>query len=246
MKAFLKKIGILIALTMVISITAPNFLPVFNSVQTAKAATIKINKKGLELFVGDTYKLKISGTKAKVTWKSSKKSVATVSKAGTVTAKEEGTATITATVSGKKYTCKVTVKVKELSDNDMIAYGWILLKDSLKNPDSLKIHSIKVGYEDAEYGDGTIVEGQRNVLFDYSAQNGYGGMNRKYAAINFYPFDGEPYLYYSTITSDAFDGYLVLSHYTDEPEFYDVKKIKIKDIEPLVEKYLDEENYETY
>lgn len=245
MKSFSKKIGILIALTIVISITAPNFLPVFNSVQTVNAATIKIDKKELELFVGDTYKLKISGTKKKVTWKSSKTSVATVSKQGTVTTKSEGAATITATVSGKKFTCKVTVKAKELSDNDMIAYGWILLRDSLKNPDSLKIHSIKIGYHDAEYGDGTIVEGQRNVLFDYSAENGFGGLNRKYAAVNFYPFDKEPYAFNLTVTNDAFDGYLVLSHYSDKPDLYDVKKIKIKDISPLVEKYLDEENYET-
>ena len=41
---------------------------------------------------------------------SSNKKVATVTSKGKVTAKKKGTATITATVSGKKYTCKVTVK----------------------------------------------------------------------------------------------------------------------------------------
>ncbi len=47
----------------------------------------------------------------KVTWKSSNKSVAAV-KNGKVTAKKKGTAKITATVRGKKLTCKVTVKAK--------------------------------------------------------------------------------------------------------------------------------------
>lgn len=77
----------------------------------AKAATkVKLNKTKVTLNVKKTYKLKVSGTKKKVTWSSSKKSVATVSKTGKVTAKKKGTATITAKVSGKKYTCKVTVK----------------------------------------------------------------------------------------------------------------------------------------
>jgi len=61
------------------------------------------------LEVDATLQLKISGTKSKVTWKSNKKSVATVNSSGLVTAKSEGQATITASVGGKNYTCFVTV-----------------------------------------------------------------------------------------------------------------------------------------
>lgn len=50
------------------------------------------------------------GTTKKVTWSSSKSSVASVSSKGKVTSKSKGTATITAKVGTKTYTCKVVVK----------------------------------------------------------------------------------------------------------------------------------------
>lgn len=76
--------------------------------QTAEAA-VKISKAKATMEVDSTLKLKVSGTKSKVKWKTSKKAVATVNSSGTVTAKSEGQATITATVGGKKYTCAVRV-----------------------------------------------------------------------------------------------------------------------------------------
>lgn len=79
------------------------------STMTAQAATIKINYKTLTLETGKTKTLKIKGTEKKVKWASSNKEVATVSSKGKVTAKAVGTATITATVSAKKLSCKVTV-----------------------------------------------------------------------------------------------------------------------------------------
>ncbi|MCD7955322.1 MAG: Ig-like domain-containing protein [Lachnospiraceae bacterium] len=74
-----------------------------------KVVTPSISAKTVSLAVGKTKKLKISGTTETVTWKSSNKKVATVSKTGKITAKKAGTATITATVLGKKYKCVVTV-----------------------------------------------------------------------------------------------------------------------------------------
>lgn len=70
----------------------------------------KLNKKSLSLTVGGTGTLKVTGTKQVVKWKSSKKSVVVVNSKGKITAKKAGTANITATVLGKKFTCKVTVK----------------------------------------------------------------------------------------------------------------------------------------
>lgn len=48
----------------------------------------KLNKSKASLYVGETLTLNLSGAKSKVTWKSSKKSVAAVSKDGVVTAKK--------------------------------------------------------------------------------------------------------------------------------------------------------------
>ena len=65
-------------------------------------AAVKLNASTLQMFVGDTYQLKLTGTSKKVTWKSSKSSVAKVSSKGLVTAKGKGSATITATINKKK------------------------------------------------------------------------------------------------------------------------------------------------
>ena len=72
--------------------------------------TPALNKTSISLTVGKTYQLKVNGTKRTVTWKHANKKIATVNKSGKVTAKGTGTTTITATVGGKSYTCKVTVK----------------------------------------------------------------------------------------------------------------------------------------
>ena len=75
------------------------------------AAKIKLNKKKLTLTIGKSYQLKISGiNKKKITWKSSNKKIATVSKFGKVKAIKKGTAKITAKINSQKYTCKVTIK----------------------------------------------------------------------------------------------------------------------------------------
>ena len=79
----------------------------------AKAVT-KLSSKKIVLQVGKTKKLKVKNKPAgvKVTWKSSKKKVATVSKKGKVKAKKAGKTTITAKVGKKKYKCRVIVRNK--------------------------------------------------------------------------------------------------------------------------------------
>ena len=74
-----------------------------------QAATVKLNKKSVKLEVGKTKKIKVKGTKETVTWSTSDKKVATVSKKGKITAKGAGECTITAKVGSKTLTCKVTV-----------------------------------------------------------------------------------------------------------------------------------------
>ena len=82
-------------------------------VQAAKK--IQLNKKTVTLYVGETVTLKLKNApkSKKITWSSNKKQIASVNKKGVVLAKKVGKANITAKVSGKKYTCKVTVKKKE-------------------------------------------------------------------------------------------------------------------------------------
>lgn len=82
-------------------------------IQTNAAGNVKLNKTRVSLKVGKTVKLKVYGTKKKVRWTSKKKSVASVSAIGKVRAKKVGVAQIVAEVSGKKYTCKVTVVQKK-------------------------------------------------------------------------------------------------------------------------------------
>jgi len=100
---FNRIVKILICLLCIISIS-------FINIENISAATVKLNYSSITLETGASKSLKVTGTTSKVTWSSSKKSVATVTSKGVVTAKAEGTATIYASVAGKKLSAKVTVK----------------------------------------------------------------------------------------------------------------------------------------
>ena len=76
---------------------------------TSEAAP-KLSKKKLTLQRGEIVTLYVTGTKSKVTWTSSNKKVATVTKKGKVKTKAVGKTKITAKVAGKKLTCTLTVK----------------------------------------------------------------------------------------------------------------------------------------
>lgn len=85
------------------------------TVPAPKVKKIKLNKTKLKLVVGKKATLKYTispkGAKTKVSFKSSKISVATVNSKGRILAKKAGKTTITVkTSNGKKATCKVTVK----------------------------------------------------------------------------------------------------------------------------------------
>lgn len=98
-------------------------------VQSDAAKKVKLNKSKLSLYVGKSYTLKLKNNKKKISWSSSKKSIATVSSKGKVKAKKKGTCKITAKVDKKKYVCKVTVKKKLVENNDTpeetVKYGSV-------------------------------------------------------------------------------------------------------------------------
>lgn len=70
----------------------------------------KLNRKNLELKVGEKKKLQIKNTKKKVKWISNNKKIATVTQRGEVCGKRIGKTKIIARVQKKKYVCRVTVK----------------------------------------------------------------------------------------------------------------------------------------
>ncbi|MBO5372888.1 MAG: Ig-like domain-containing protein [Lachnospiraceae bacterium] len=84
--------------------------------QTVHAATKpKLNKQSVRLIKGQTTKLKLKGAKGTIKWKSSKKSVASVSKKGMIKARKKGSTKISAKYAGKTYKCKVWVEVPKIS-----------------------------------------------------------------------------------------------------------------------------------
>lgn len=78
---------------------------------TVTKTKVTLNKTSLTLENGESAVLTAaSSTGHKVTWKSAKTSIASVSENGKVTAKKPGTTTVTAKVDGTSVNCKVTVK----------------------------------------------------------------------------------------------------------------------------------------
>ena len=69
----------------------------------------KLNKTKATVKYGKTVTLKLTGTKQKINWATSDSNVATVTSKGKVKAVAAGTATITATVLEKAFSCKITV-----------------------------------------------------------------------------------------------------------------------------------------
>lgn len=157
---------IILTVLLLIFITEGIHTSAFGNAVTVQAAALKISDKTLVLTVGQTKDLKISKTTKKAAWTSSKKSVATVSDEGKVTAVAAGKATIAAQIGDKKYTCTVTVvkfnsylknapfKAKEIQIgnlNFVIPSGWKAVNQKLGDdytyteitpPDSSGINAI--------------------------------------------------------------------------------------------------------
>ncbi len=83
---------------------------------TVNKTKITISKASASLERGEKIKLSASAsTGSKITWKSSKSSVASVDEDGNVTALKPGETTLTASADGSIVSCKITVKVPSIS-----------------------------------------------------------------------------------------------------------------------------------
>lgn len=106
----MKRFAICFLSAIVLAGVLPTMLELPENPSIAQAASIKLSKTRVTLNKGKSTTLKLKGTTKKVTWRSSRSSVASVTSKGKVTAKKKGTATITAKLGSKKYPCQVTVK----------------------------------------------------------------------------------------------------------------------------------------
>lgn len=139
----------------------------------AMAAGIKLNKTAITLCRYHEYKLKVTGTKQKVKWKSSNKIVASVNQKGVVKANEAGTAIIKATIDKKQLTCKVTVK-EYTPQEEYAAYGYLAAQKLFLNDKKLKI-------SDARYS--TYMDGREFSYFQCTYTDNAGKSKTAYVSI---------------------------------------------------------------
>lgn len=96
----------------------PVELPFISSTHV-EAATVKLNKTKISVYVDNSTTLTLTGTKLKTTWTTSDNKIAVVSMNGVVKGIKRGSATITAKVGSSKYSCKVTVINPEISKTSL-------------------------------------------------------------------------------------------------------------------------------
>lgn len=96
----------------------PVELPMFSSAHV-EAATVKLNKTKISIYVDNNATLALAGTKLKITWSSSDNEIAAVSTNGVVKGIKRGTATVTAKAGSSKYNCQVTVLDPEISKTSL-------------------------------------------------------------------------------------------------------------------------------
>lgn len=132
MKKMFKLFAVILSFVMMVTILMP--------ISTTQAAKIKLNYTKKTIYEGDTFKLKVKGTKKKVKWSSSNKGIASVNSRGVVTGECDGKVTIIAKVAGKKLKCKIVVKEAskvtyinnrsvEYSENDNVERLFFGFKD---------------------------------------------------------------------------------------------------------------------
>lgn len=107
----------------------------------AKKSRVYLSRSKISAVQGKKYTLKMRGTSRKVKWSSTKKSVASVTSKGKITAKKAGTAYVKAKVGGKTYKCKVTVKKPVISAKKATLYVG-MVKNLKLNNNALKVQWI--------------------------------------------------------------------------------------------------------
>ncbi len=110
-----------IMVTTLVFVMSFSFIPM----QTEATGKVKLNRKNLTLYVGNSSQLKVKNTNKKVKWSSSRKSIASVTQSGRVRARKQGSCRVSAKVAGKRYVCRVTVKKKASRRKKHVTYVYI-------------------------------------------------------------------------------------------------------------------------
>lgn len=170
MKSKLKKhLSVIFAFALLFVAIGSGAMLLSGNVETAQAASkIHLKKTSDYVAVSDTYNLKLINkngktiSASKISWSTSKKSVATVSKKGVVTAKKAGTAKIYAKYNGKKYTFTAKVKKPYVDTEYAVLIPGATVSSSLRLTQSKALSLDKV---DWEIGDTTIatIDGDGNL-----------------------------------------------------------------------------------
>lgn len=178
-------LGIILVCTLILA-------PVFGGLSyrgVSATSKIKLNKSEVAIKTGNKYQLKVENLpgKAKVTWSSSDKKKATVSKKGVVYAKKIGTATIRSKIrykaGGKQRTvelaCKVTISRRSQSSGKILI-AYFTLADNYQNPsdvDAVSRASLNIEGKEmighTEYFAGAIQKETGGDLFSVVVENLY-------------------------------------------------------------------------
>ena len=139
------------------------------TVKRLKPYSLTLNKTKLNMNVNDTYKLKATvKASSPITWNSSNKTVATVDKNGIITAKKDGTVTITVKTKKKGYhgkvlskSCIVTVSKKDDSSDEPTIDPSKPDTPTLSRPEEPK-ENVSLVYS-CLYSDGELVISQTEI-----------------------------------------------------------------------------------
>lgn len=138
-------------------------------VKRLKPYSLTLNKTKLNMNVNDTYKLKATvKASSPITWNSSNKTVATVDKNGIITAKKDGTVTITVKTTKKGYhgkvlskSCIITVSKKDDSSDEPTIDPSKPDTPTLSRPEEPK-ENVSLVYS-CLYSDGELVISQTEI-----------------------------------------------------------------------------------
>lgn len=132
----IRKLYMVLAMALVLAMAVPAAvtLPGNATVEAAsRKSHVRISKSKVTLKIGKSYRLKVSGTKAKVRWISKNKKVATVSSKGVIKARKAGKAVIIARVGKKNLKCVVTVPKNGVNLQKTVSYRGICVTAKVQN-----------------------------------------------------------------------------------------------------------------
>lgn len=160
-------------------------------------AAVKLNRTSITLARYHSCRLKLTGTKKKVTWKSADTKIVTVDKNGRLIGMDKGSTVVTATAGKKKYKCRI--KVVEYDQKlTLAAYGYKALSKTVPDASTLEINSVRAG---------SNISNVDFASFDCTFKDKSG--EKKHGYVYVYRNQSASPAYYN-ITTEFYDEFLVM------------------------------------